>query len=176
MTVASCYTCKCMTRNSFNLNEGAHTFFISHQHTLITRYKLSTLLGTLTEIINLMHLVNKMESHKTLTAISISILLWLGLAIWASAEVDCTTVTTLISSCSSFIVHGFPDPMPGSPCCEGVNSLNVIADTADNKQSVCRCLMGLISTYHTNATAIATVPGFCGVALGFVIDPTTDCS
>lgn len=173
----SCYMCRCMTRNSFNLSEGAHTFFISHQPNFNQHYKLSNLLRNLIEIIKLIHWINKMQSHKTLIAISISVLLtWLGLFNWALAEVDCTTVTTLVSSCSSFIEHGFPDPMPSSPCCEGVNSLNVIADTTENKQSVCSCLMDLISTYNTNATAIATLPGFCGVALGFVIDPNTDCS
>ncbi|XP_073291080.1 putative non-specific lipid-transfer protein 14 [Primulina huaijiensis] len=88
---------------------------------------------------------------------------------------DCTIVTSLVSACSSFVTYGSPDPIPGSPCCVAMTSLNNLADSGDNIRTVCRCLMELISTYSPNATAIATLPGFCGVSLGFTIDPNTDC-
>lgn len=88
---------------------------------------------------------------------------------------DCTIVTSLISACSTFVTYGSPDPIPGSPCCVAMTSLNNLADSGDNIRTVCRCLMELISTYSPNATAIATLPGFCGVSLGFTIDPNTDC-
>ncbi|CAI9767655.1 unnamed protein product [Fraxinus pennsylvanica] len=91
------------------------------------------------------------------------------------AVVDCTTITALISACSSFVTYGVPDPVPGSPCCIAMTSLNSMADTSDNRRGVCWCLMDLITTYNPNATAIATLPGFCGVYLGFTIDPNTDC-
>ncbi|CAA3015280.1 putative non-specific lipid-transfer protein 14 [Olea europaea var. sylvestris] len=91
------------------------------------------------------------------------------------AVADCTTITALISACSSFVTYGLPDPVPGSPCCIAMTSLNSMADTSDNRRGVCRCLMDLITTYNPNATAIATLPGFCGVSLGFTIDPNTDC-
>ncbi|XP_073122430.1 putative non-specific lipid-transfer protein 14 isoform X2 [Henckelia pumila] len=88
---------------------------------------------------------------------------------------DCTIVTSLVSACSSFVTYGSPDPIPGSPCCVAMTSLNNLADSGDNIRTVCRCLMDLITTYSPNATAIATLPGFCGVSLGFTIDPNTDC-
>ncbi|XP_073309648.1 putative non-specific lipid-transfer protein 14 [Primulina huaijiensis] len=88
---------------------------------------------------------------------------------------DCTTVTSLVSACSSFVTYGSPDPIPGSPCCVAMTSLNNLADSGDNIRTVCRCVMELISNYSPNATAIATLPGFCGVSLGFTIDPNTDC-
>ncbi|KZV46905.1 non-specific lipid-transfer protein 14 [Dorcoceras hygrometricum] len=92
-----------------------------------------------------------------------------------SFATDCTTVTSLVSACSNFVTYGSPDPIPGSPCCVAMTSLNNLADSGDNIRNVCRCLMELISTYSPNATAIATLPGFCGVSLGFTIDPNTDC-
>ncbi|XAR66219.1 hypothetical protein NMG60_11012369 [Bertholletia excelsa] len=92
------------------------------------------------------------------------------------ASVDCTIVTGLISACSTFVTYGSPDPMPGSPCCDAISTLDTLSSSMDNRQSVCGCLMGLITTYNTNATAIATLPGFCGVSLGFTIDPNTDCN
>ncbi|XP_047957818.1 putative non-specific lipid-transfer protein 14 [Salvia hispanica] len=96
-------------------------------------------------------------------------------AIPADSSTDCSTVTALISSCSSFVKDGTPDPMPGSPCCMAMTTLNNVADSADNRRSVCRCLMDLITQNNPNATAIATLPGFCGVSLGFTIDLNTDC-
>lgn len=103
------------------------------------------------------------------------LLVLLSLATSIAATVDCTTVTGLLSACSTFITYGSPDPFPGSPCCEAVTNLSVIADSTDNRRSVCGCIMGLIASYSTNSTGIATLPGFCGVPLGFTIDPLTDC-
>ncbi|KAJ7969998.1 Non-specific lipid-transfer protein [Quillaja saponaria] len=97
-------------------------------------------------------------------------------SILVSAVVDCSIVTQFISACSTFITYGSPDPIPGSPCCDAIAGLNIVANTADNRQSVCGCLMNLITTYNPNATAIATLPGFCGLSLGFIIDPNTDCN
>ncbi|KAH7856446.1 hypothetical protein Vadar_001531 [Vaccinium darrowii] len=66
--------------------------------------------------------------------------------------------------------------MVESLCCDAVGGLNGVGDSrADGRQTVCRCLMGLITTYNPNATAIATLPGFFGVSLDFTIDPNTDC-
>ncbi|XP_072959144.1 putative non-specific lipid-transfer protein 14 [Typha angustifolia] len=93
-----------------------------------------------------------------------------------TGSVECSTVTSLISSCSSFITYGSPEPVLGTPCCDGVASLfNIAADSTDNRRSTCSCLMGLITTYNPNATTIARIPGLCGISLGFTIDPNTDC-
>lgn len=89
--------------------------------------------------------------------------------------VDCSTMTALLSACSSFITSGTPDPFPLSPCCVAINTINNLSDSSENRQVVCKCLMDLITNYNPNATAIATLPGFCGVSLGFTIDPNTDC-
>ncbi|KAL8141524.1 hypothetical protein V2J09_014556 [Rumex salicifolius] len=94
----------------------------------------------------------------------------------ASTSIDCTTVTQLLSTCSVFISYGSPDPLPGSPCCDAVTGLDNLASSVENRREVCRCLMGLIATYNPSSTALATLPGFCGVSLGFTIDPNTDCN
>ncbi|GAA0161715.1 hypothetical protein Leryth_017396 [Lithospermum erythrorhizon] len=106
----------------------------------------------------------------TLLAASLS-----KLAFSAGETVDCSTVTALLSACSSFVNYGSPDPSPGSPCCTAMTTLYTISEAVDSKRDVCRCFMDLISTFNSNATAIATLPGFCGVSLGFIIDPNTDC-
>ncbi|XP_009768673.1 putative non-specific lipid-transfer protein 14 [Nicotiana sylvestris] len=91
------------------------------------------------------------------------------------AAEECSTVTALVAACSSFVNYGTPDPTPGAPCCVAMTTLSNIASSTEMRQAVCRCVMDLITTYNPNATAIATLPGFCGVSLGFTIDPNTDC-
>ncbi|KAL7108423.1 hypothetical protein ACP275_06G111500 [Erythranthe tilingii] len=116
---------------------------------------------------------NEMLRISYIAAIGVIILFW---RFPDAAGEDCSTVTALVSTCSNFVLYGSPDPIPGSPCCTAMTSLNNLADSGvGNRRSVCRCLMDLIDTYSSNATAIATLPGFCGVSLGFVIDPNTDC-
>ncbi|KAL2556034.1 putative non-specific lipid-transfer protein 14 [Forsythia ovata] len=110
-----------------------------------------------------------------LAIVVITLVSWSAFVASTAAAVDCTTITALISACSSFVRYGLPDPIPGSPCCIAMTSLNNMGDTSDNRRGVCRCMMDLITTYNPNATAIATLPGFCGVSLGFTIDPNTDC-
>lgn len=92
------------------------------------------------------------------------------------AQVDCPAVTQQLNTCSVFISYGSPDPMPDSPCCEAIMGLSNMGDTIENRRSICRCLMGLIAAYSPDAASIATLPGFCGVSLGFVIEPTVDCT
>ncbi|KAG6671280.1 hypothetical protein I3843_Q005400, partial [Carya illinoinensis] len=100
----------------------------------------------------------------------------LAISALSAATSECSTVTGLASSCSTFMTEHVSDPFPGSPCCDAMISPNVTADSTDNRRLICRCMMGLITTYNPNATAIATLSGSCGVSLGFTIDPNTDWS
>ncbi|KAM7266224.1 hypothetical protein ACFE04_004121 [Oxalis oulophora] len=93
-----------------------------------------------------------------------------------SDAIECTTVTSLVSACSTFITYGTPDPTPGSPCCDSMLGLNLIAESTDSRRVVCNCLMAIIATYNLHSSAIGTLPGFCGINLGFTILPTTNCN
>ncbi|XP_061359807.1 putative non-specific lipid-transfer protein 14 [Gastrolobium bilobum] len=115
-----------------------------------------------------------MGRYKALRIIGVLILL--SSASFVCAFIECSTVTQLFSACSIFVTYGSPDPIPGSPCCDALSGLNIISNSGDNKQYVCKCLMGMIDTYNPNATAIGTLPGLCGISLGFTIDPNTDCT
>ncbi|KAL3524244.1 hypothetical protein ACH5RR_017078 [Cinchona calisaya] len=114
-----------------------------------------------------------MGGHKTVLVIILVMLLLTEYAEMGAA--DCSTVTELLSACSGFIATGSPDPIPESPCCVAITTLNNLSYSTESRQVVCKCLMDLITNYSPNATAIATLPGFCGVSLGFIIDPNTDC-
>lgn len=121
-----------------------------------------------------------MEYHKpsfNLIAIVDVLLIIVSCATWTieATTVDCPTVTQMLNTCSVFISYGSPDPLPDSPCCNAVLGLSNISDSGENRQSICKCIMGLIAAYSPDATSIATLPGFCGVSLGFTIDPNTNC-
>ncbi|XP_010278616.1 PREDICTED: putative non-specific lipid-transfer protein 14 [Nelumbo nucifera] len=106
-----------------------------------------------------------------------TLILFSSCATLVAGTIDCGIVTTLVSTCTNFITYGSPDPFPGSPCCDSILALDHMADSStNNRQSVCRCLMSLISPYNPNSTAIATLPGLCGISLGFTIDPNTNCN
>ncbi|KAK1322586.1 hypothetical protein QJS10_CPA03g02036 [Acorus calamus] len=96
--------------------------------------------------------------HPKINAWAIAVLLLLCRAAFAHGAVDCGAVTALVSNCSNFITYGVPDPTLGSPCCDAVVSLNSLADTTDNRRSVCRCLVSLMSTYNPNVSAIGRLP------------------
>ncbi|XP_027938436.1 putative non-specific lipid-transfer protein 14 [Vigna unguiculata] len=113
-------------------------------------------------------------SNKALRIIGLAMLLsWAPIV---SSFIECSIITQLFSACSLFITHGTPDPIPGSPCCDAMSGVNSIANTADNRQYVCRCLMDLIDNFSSNASAIGILPGLCGISFGFNIDPNADCS
>lgn len=120
------------------------------------------------------HNSNREGSMVKMVVVIIVVMSFVHSAIVGEA-VDCGTVTALLSACSSFIINGSPDPLPVSPCCVAITTLNNLSDSPQGRQVVCKCLMQLITSYSPNATAIATLPGFCGVFLGFTIDPNTDC-
>ncbi|CAI8604533.1 unnamed protein product [Vicia faba] len=116
-----------------------------------------------------------MGSYKVLRTIGILMLFLLFSPPLVFANIECSTVAQLFSSCSIFISYGTPDPIPGSSCCDAMSGLSIISDSGNNKQSVCRCIVRLIQNYSTNATAIGLLPGLCGISLGFTIIPNSDC-
>ncbi|KVI10151.1 Bifunctional inhibitor/plant lipid transfer protein/seed storage helical domain-containing protein [Cynara cardunculus var. scolymus] len=90
--------------------------------------------------------------------------------------VDCLTVASLISSCSDFVKNGTPYPYQGSPCCDAMTTLGYLAYADFNLRSMCLCFIGIITSYGSRAAiAVGTLPGFCGVSFGFLVDPETDC-
>ncbi|GAB2294049.1 hypothetical protein Dimus_028265 [Dionaea muscipula] len=119
---------------------------------------------------------DRMISVVGMISLMLTLVCWGNLVLVVVATVDCTTVTQMLSTCSTFITYGSPDPIPGSPCCDAVSSLNNLGNLAEDRRSVCHCFMGLVATYNPSSTALATLPGFCGVSLGFVVEPNTDCS
>ncbi|KAG8080657.1 hypothetical protein GUJ93_ZPchr0007g3311 [Zizania palustris] len=96
----------------------------------------------------------------------------------SASSLDCGTVTSLLAGCTSFVLHydgaapaAAPPqlllpllPAPGTACCDGVVILYAVAaDSGDNWRAVCRCMAGFVRQHSSNASAIAMLPGLCGV-------------
>uniref|UniRef100_A0A0D9WYK9 Bifunctional inhibitor/plant lipid transfer protein/seed storage helical domain-containing protein n=1 Tax=Leersia perrieri TaxID=77586 RepID=A0A0D9WYK9_9ORYZ len=76
----------------------------------------------------------------------------------SSSQLDCGTVTSLLTGCAAFVRNGADDadaeaaPSPGTPCCDGVAGLYAVAaDSSDNWRAVCRCMARLVRRHSSNA-------------------------
>ncbi|XP_004309221.1 PREDICTED: putative non-specific lipid-transfer protein 14-like [Fragaria vesca subsp. vesca] len=118
-----------------------------------------------------------MGSQTVVIGVVLVVFLWSVTLVSSVSDVECSGVKALLSACYYFITYGFPDPSPGSPCCNSMISIKMVCDnTVENRRFTCRCLMSLFSTYTPNGYALATLPDFCQVSLGFIVDPNTDCN
>ncbi|KAI3519502.1 hypothetical protein L1887_08676 [Cichorium endivia] len=90
--------------------------------------------------------------------------------------VDCITVAALVSTCSEFVNNGTIYPYLGSRCCKAMTTLGYFAYNDIDRHSLCFCFVGVISTYSSDAASVfGTLPGICGISLGFLTDPATEC-
>ncbi|XP_023740377.1 putative non-specific lipid-transfer protein 14 [Lactuca sativa] len=91
--------------------------------------------------------------------------------------VDCITVAALLSTCSEFVNNETKYPYLGSSCCKAMTTLGYFAYNDIDRHALCFCFIGVINATYTPdaANAFCTLPGFCGVSLGFLTDPTTEC-
>ncbi|KAM7263408.1 hypothetical protein ACFE04_001091 [Oxalis oulophora] len=91
------------------------------------------------------------------------------------ASVSCTTVTSDLSACYSYLTNG---GTPSSSCCSNIQSLYGSATTKEDAQGICTCLKQLYSTYgsYINLTYAEDVATKCGVNVPYKISPSTDCS
>ncbi|KAH7659524.1 Plant non-specific lipid-transfer protein/Par allergen protein [Dioscorea alata] len=89
----------------------------------------------------------------------------------------CDVISSLLYSCENFVVHGPPEMAVSSECCGGLLHLaNISGKSILARRFICSCIVSLIDDYGPNATTIASLPGLCGVYLGFPLDPNIDCN
>lgn len=94
----------------------------------------------------------------------------------AKADVACGQVVSYLTPCVSYVASGGSVP---AACCSGVKSLNDLAKTTADRQSVCKCLKqavnGIPYTGY-NVGLAAGLPNKCGVNLPYKINPSADCN
>ncbi|KAJ7961093.1 Non-specific lipid-transfer protein [Quillaja saponaria] len=96
----------------------------------------------------------------------------------ANADIACNQIVSYLTPCISYVLNGGAVP---ANCCSGISSLNSLAKTSSDRQSVCNCLKNAISSSGIRYTDFnlglaAGLPQKCGVNIPYKIAPTTDCS
>ncbi|XP_011622722.1 non-specific lipid-transfer protein 1 [Amborella trichopoda] len=88
--------------------------------------------------------------------------------------VSCGTVDSSLIPCINYLTSGGTVP---PPCCNGVRSVNGMAQTTPDKQAVCGCLKQATTTINgINNNRLQSLPGDCGVDIPFTISVSTDCT
>ncbi|KAL6503292.1 hypothetical protein OROHE_023921 [Orobanche hederae] len=90
----------------------------------------------------------------------------------AEAVMGCGQVVQFMSPCIPYVTGQGP---LGS-CCGGVKGLYSAASTTPDRQSVCRCLKSLASSYNIDLGKAGGLPSQCGVSIPYKINPSTDCA
>ncbi|XP_010454878.1 PREDICTED: non-specific lipid-transfer protein 3-like [Camelina sativa] len=91
----------------------------------------------------------------------------------ADAAISCGTVASSLAPCANYLSKG--GVVPG-PCCEGVKSLNGMAQTTPDRQQACRCLQSTAKGLSGLDPSLASgLPGKCGVTIPYPISMSTNC-
>ncbi|KAL5714703.1 lipid-transfer protein [Ranunculus cassubicifolius] len=85
--------------------------------------------------------------------------------------ITCGQVANGLSRCIPYLRSGGAVP---PACCSGVRSLNSAARTTPDRRTACACLKNLGRSF--NAGYAASLPGKCGVSIGYPISQSVDCS
>ncbi|OMP06210.1 Plant lipid transfer protein/Par allergen [Corchorus olitorius] len=96
-----------------------------------------------------------------------------------TAALSCTDVKLTLFPCLSYLQSTPPEFSNGPPpsCCDGVLSLNQMADNTNDRQMACECLKGLIPVFpNIKNYLVESLPGRCKVDVPYRISPSTDCT
>ncbi|KAI3511161.1 hypothetical protein L1887_18305 [Cichorium endivia] len=86
----------------------------------------------------------------------------------------CSTVIQDVAPCVSYLRSG--SGMPPPACCSGAKALAAAASTTADRQAACKCLKSASQSLNPNPVLAKSLPGNCGISLGFTISPSVDCT
>lgn len=91
-------------------------------------------------------------------------------------QVTCNQVVRYLTPCISYVETGGSVPVT---CCNGIKTLYGVAQTTQDRQSVCNCLKQAVSQVPYsgfNVGLAAGLPSKCGINIPYKISPSTDCN
>ncbi|OMO94539.1 Plant lipid transfer protein/Par allergen [Corchorus capsularis] len=97
----------------------------------------------------------------------------------ATAALSCTDVKLKLFPCLSYLQSSPWSEKDGPPpsCCNGIWSLNEMADNTNDRRMACECLKGLIPKFpDIKRNLVESLPGRCKVKVPYRISPSTDCT
>ncbi|KAL8204417.1 hypothetical protein R6Q57_010040 [Mikania cordata] len=92
----------------------------------------------------------------------------------SNAIISCGTVIQDLTPCVSYLRSGSGKPPPA--CCSGAKALVAAASATADKRAACSCLQMASRSLNPNPTLAKSLPGKCGINLGFTISPNVDCT
>ncbi|XP_071721326.1 non-specific lipid-transfer protein 8-like [Rutidosis leptorrhynchoides] len=92
----------------------------------------------------------------------------------SNAAITCGTVIQDVAPCVSYLRSGGGMPPPG--CCSGAKALAAAASTTADRQAACQCLKSASQRLNPNPSLAQSLPGKCGINLGFTISSSVDCT
>ncbi|KAL8262511.1 hypothetical protein R6Q59_023860 [Mikania micrantha] len=92
----------------------------------------------------------------------------------SNAVISCATVIQDLTPCVGYLRSGSGKPPPA--CCSGAKALAAAATATADKQAACSCLQMASRSLNPNPTLAKSLPGKCGINLGFTISPNVDCT
>ncbi|KAL4561521.1 hypothetical protein LXL04_033688 [Taraxacum kok-saghyz] len=92
----------------------------------------------------------------------------------SDAVLTCNTVMKDVVPCVSYLRSG--SGMPPPACCSGAKALAAAASTTADRQAACNCLKSASQSINPNLGLAKSLPGNCGISLGFTISPSVDCT
>ncbi|KZV49696.1 non-specific lipid-transfer protein A-like [Dorcoceras hygrometricum] len=86
---------------------------------------------------------------------------------------SCGDVQGSLSPCLQYLSSGGE---PSADCCNGVSNLSNSVQSQQDRQTACNCIKSAASSFSIQPDAAASLPGRCGVSIGYSISPNVDCS
>ncbi|KAL5706804.1 hypothetical protein ACHQM5_024925 [Ranunculus cassubicifolius] len=112
--------------------------------------------------------------RKVVTVI-LSIMVVLAVAApYAEGNISCSDIISRLTPCLGYLQSGGVVP---APCCSVVKALNSLAKTTPDRRTACACLKRAAgSVTGINPSMASSLPGKCGVNIGYPISYNVDCS
>ncbi|XP_076893467.1 non-specific lipid-transfer protein 8-like [Bidens hawaiensis] len=92
----------------------------------------------------------------------------------SDAAITCSTVIKDLQPCVNYLKSG--SGMPPPACCSGAKALVAATTATDDKRAACTCLQKVSGSINPNPALAKSLPGNCGISLGFTISTSVDCT
>ncbi|KAM1353414.1 hypothetical protein ACFX2H_032910 [Malus domestica] len=106
--------------------------------------------------------------------IKLALVVALCMAVSVAHAITCGQVSSSVAPCIGYLKSGGPVP---PACCNGIRTINSLAETTPDRQAVCNCLKSLASSVSgVNPGNAESLPGKCGVNVPYKISTSTNCT
>ncbi|KAI7729962.1 hypothetical protein M8C21_019819 [Ambrosia artemisiifolia] len=92
----------------------------------------------------------------------------------SNAAISCSTVIQDVRPCVSYLTSG--NGMPPAACCSGAKALAAAVTSTADKRAACGCLQSAARSLNPKPALAQSLPGNCGISLGFTISANVDCT